>query len=184
MWESILPPFKELTWTPASLNVKIVGSGIMLLYLAEFKDWNVSSAIVLTNLKIIVNLGSAAKPTKKPILYVLKQKKVNYVHILSSAPITMAITRWTPTFVYSGNIGSIVNGIAKNISRSIKTGQNWSIWLWMILYYDLWCFKVFFSKHSKKQINCWYHSRDSIIIWYCFHSRTSIVNHLFYSKFH
>ena len=88
-----------------------------------------SSVIVLTNLKIIINLDGTAKPTKKPIHHALKQRKMNHIHILSSAPIAMVITRWTLTFVYSGNIGLITNSTTKNTSRSMKIGPNQSIQL-------------------------------------------------------
>ena len=68
-------PFEELTRTLVSLNVKIVENKDTLLCLVEFKDQNVSSITVLTNLKIIINLGGAAKPIKKLIHHALKQKK-------------------------------------------------------------------------------------------------------------
>ena len=47
----------------------------------------------LTNLKTIVNLGGAAKPTKKQTHCALKLKKVNCVHMFSSTLTAMAITR-------------------------------------------------------------------------------------------
>jgi len=64
---------------------------------------------------------------RKPILLALKQKKVNHVHICSSAPITVKITRQTPTCVHFENIGSIENGTSRNITRSIKTDSNRSV---------------------------------------------------------
>jgi len=91
----------------------------MQLYLAKSKALSVSSAMTLTNLKTIINLGGAAKQTRQPILPVLKQKKTNYVCICSSAPITIEITRQTPTYVCSGNIDSIENSTSRNITRSV-----------------------------------------------------------------
>ena len=52
-----------------------------------------SSAIVLTNRKTIDSLSGTAKQMKKPILYALKQKKMNHAHIYSDTPIAIAITR-------------------------------------------------------------------------------------------
>ena len=105
-------------------NIKIVGNGNILPCLVELKDQNVSSVTVLTNLKIIVNSGDTAKLIKKPTHYILKQKKINHVYILSSAPTAMAITRQTLAFVHSGNTSLIMNSITKNTLRSMKTGQN------------------------------------------------------------
>jgi len=70
----------------------------------------VSSITALTSLKTTINLDGAAKQTRKLILPALKQKQVNHVHIYSSAPIAIEITRWTPTCICSGNIGLIENG--------------------------------------------------------------------------
>ena len=121
MWEGILPLLEKLIWTLVFHNIKIVGNRNTPPCLVEFKGWNVSSVMVLKNLKIIINSDSTTKPTEKPTHYALKQKKANYVHILSSAPTTMAITRWTLTFFHSGNTDLITNGTTKNTSRSMKT---------------------------------------------------------------
>jgi len=105
-------------------SVKIVGNGNTPPCLVEFKDQSTSSVIDLTNPKIIINLGGAAKPMKKQTHHILKQKKMNHVCMFSNALTAMAIIRRTLTFVHSGNTGSTVNGITKNISRSMKTGQS------------------------------------------------------------
>jgi len=60
---------------------------------------------------------------RKLIPLASRQKKANYVCISSSAPTVMEITKQTPTCVRFGNIGSIMNGISRNITRSMKTGQ-------------------------------------------------------------
>ena len=70
------------------------------------------------------NLCGAVKPMKKWTYHALKQKKMICVHMFSSAPIAIAIIRQTLIFVRSGNTGSTINNITKNISRSIKTEQN------------------------------------------------------------
>ena len=124
MWESISPQSEELTWTLVFHNVKIVGNRDTSPCLVEYKDWSVSSITDLTNLKTNVNLGSAAKLTKKQTHYVLKPKKVNHVCMLSNALTAKETIRQTLIFVHSGNIGSTMNGTRKNILRSMKTGQN------------------------------------------------------------
>ena len=124
MWKGILLLSKKPTWTLVFCNVKIVGNGNMLLYLAEFKNLSTSNAIVCINLKTTINLVSAAKPMKKPTHLASKLKKANYAHTSSSVLIAMAITRQILIYVHSGNIGSTENGTTKSISRSMKTEQN------------------------------------------------------------
>jgi len=65
-------------------NAKTAGSGVMQHSLAEYKVPSVSSAMVLTNQKIIVNLDGAVRQMKKQTLFDLKQRKGNYVHIRSN----------------------------------------------------------------------------------------------------
>jgi len=93
----------------------------MQLCPAVFRAPSVSSAIALTRLKTIVNLGGVAKQMRKLIPLAWRQKKTNYVCIPSSAPTVMEITKWTPTCVHFGNISSIMNGISRNITRFMKT---------------------------------------------------------------
>ena len=184
MWKSILPQSKEPTWTLVFHNVKIVGNGDILLCLVEFKDQSVSSITDLTNLKTIVNLGGVTKPTKKQTHHALKQKKMNYVYMFSNALTAIVIIRQTLIFVCSRNTGLTMNSTTKNILRSMKTGQNQFAQLQMRSLNDLWHFKDFFSKYSKKQSNCQYYSRDLISFQYCVHSRTSMVDHMDYSELH
>jgi len=84
---------------------------------------SVSSVIVLIRLKIIINSGGAVKQMRKQILLTSRQKKANFVHIHSSAPIVVEITKWTPTYVCSRGIDSIANGISRNIKKFMKTDQ-------------------------------------------------------------
>ena len=127
-------------------NVKIVGSGDMPPCLVEFKDQSVSSVTDLTNLKTIINLGGTAKPMNKWTHHTLKQKKMNYVCMFSNVLTAVAIIRWTLTFVYSGDTGSTVNDIIKNILRSVKTEQNQFTQLWIKPLNDLWHFLKTFKK--------------------------------------
>ena len=92
----------------------------MLLSHAESKEQDVSSTAVHTNPNTTDNLDGVARQIIKLISPILKLRKVNHAHIHSNAQIVEVITRWTPTNVHSGNIGSIVTGIAKNKSKSVK----------------------------------------------------------------
>ena len=106
-----------------SLNARTVGNGDILLCHAVSRTPSVSNAMALTRLKTIVNLGGGARQMRKLIFLTLKQKQVLCTHIHSSAPIVTEITKWTLTYVHSGSIGSIMNGISRNILRSVKTDQ-------------------------------------------------------------
>ena len=156
----------------------------MPCFLVEFKDPNVSNVTAHINQKIIVNLVGAAKPTKKQTHCTLKQKKANHVHTHSSVPIVEAITRQTPIYVHFENTGSTVNGTTKSTSRSVKIGQNKFALSGMRSHNDLWHFKDFFSKCSKKFSDCQHYSRELNIFQYCFHSRISVVDHLYNSELH
>ena len=156
----------------------------MPCFLVEFKDPNTSNITAYINQKIIVNLVGTTKPTKKQTHCTLKLKKTNHVHTHSSVPIVKAITRQTPIYVCFGNTGSIMNSTTKSILRSMKIGQNQFVLSWMRSHNDLWHFKDFFSKCLKKFSNCQYYSRESIVFQHCFHSRTSVVDHLYNSELH
>ena len=184
IWEGILLLLEELTWTLVFCNVKIVGNENMPLCLAEFKDLSASNTIVYINLKTTINLVGAAKPMKRPTHLTSKLKKTNCAHMSLSVLIAMVITRQILIYVRSGNIGSTKNGITKSISRFMKTGQNLFAQLWTGSHNNLWCFKAFLSKHSRKQPNCQYYSRDSNVFQYCIHSRTSIVDYIYHSELH
>ena len=147
-----------------SHNVKIVGNRDILLFHVESRDLNVSNVMACTSLKIIVNLIGVAKPMKKQFYCVLKQKKVNHVHIYSSVQIVEAITRQTPIYICSGSAGSITSGIRKSILRSMKTGQSQFILLWMVSNNNLWHFKNLFSKCLQKLSDHQHYSRDSNVL--------------------
>jgi len=115
-----------------SHNVKTVGNGDIPLFLVEFRVLNVSNVMAHTSMKIIVNSVGVTKPIKKQTHHTLKLKKMNHVHTHSSVQIVEATTRQTPIYVHSGSIGSIMNGIRKSISRSMKTEQSQFILLRMV----------------------------------------------------
>ena len=66
---------------------------------------------------------------RRVIPLVSKQKQVLYAHILSNALIGVEITKQTQTYVRSGNIGSIMNGMSRNTLRSMKTDSTQPIQL-------------------------------------------------------
>jgi len=77
--------------------------------------------MALTRLKTIINTDGVARQMRRLIPLTLKQKQALCAHILSNAPIVMEITKQTQTYVCSGSIGSIVNGMLRNMLRSMKT---------------------------------------------------------------
>ena len=113
------------------LNARIVGDGVMWLSHVESKEQDTSSIVVCTNPNITNNLNGVARQMIKLIPPILKLRKVNHAHMHSNARIVKTITRWTPTNVHSGNIGSIVTGIAKNKSKSVKIKTSWFAQLWV-----------------------------------------------------
>jgi len=104
-----------------SSNARIVGNENMLPCHVISRAPDVSSAIALTRLKTIINTDGVARQMRRLILLASKRKQVLHAHILSNAPIVMEITKWTQTYVCSGSIGSIVNGMSRNTPRSVKT---------------------------------------------------------------
>jgi len=96
---------------------------------AILKAPNVSSAMAPTSLKTIDNLGDVARRIRKLTSLASKQKKTICAHILSSVSTVAEITKWTQTYVCSGNIGSIVNDMSKSMPRPVKTGQTQSVQL-------------------------------------------------------
>ena len=103
------------------LNTKISGDGNMQLYPTMSRALSISSAMALIRLKTIINSGGVAKQIIKLTSLILRQKKMNHVCIPLSALTVVEITKWTPTYVCFGNIGSITNGTSRNITRSVKT---------------------------------------------------------------
>ena len=93
--------------------------------------------MALTRLKTIINSDGVAKQIRKLIPLTLRQKKANHVYIPSSASTVVEITKWTLTCVCFGNIGSITNGISRNITRSVKTSPTQFAQLRTTLHNDL-----------------------------------------------
>ena len=81
------------------------------------------SVIDLTNQRIIVNLASITRPTKRLTHHVLELRKASYVRTLSSVPIVEANIRRTLQHVHSGRTTSIESGTRRNTLRSMKTGS-------------------------------------------------------------
>jgi len=106
-----------------SLDTRTVGDGDMQPCNAILRVPNASSTMALTSLKTIDNLGGVVRQIRKLTPLASKQKKVICAHILSSVSIVTEITKWTQMYVHSRNIGSIVNGMSKNILRPVKTGR-------------------------------------------------------------
>ena len=101
----------------------------MLLYHAISRAPSTPSAMALTRLKTIINLGGVTRQMKRLIPLASRQKQMLCAHIHSSAPIVIEITKWTQTYVHSRSIGSIMNGMLRNMLRSVKTDQTQSIQL-------------------------------------------------------
>ena len=66
---------------------------------------------------------------RRLIPLVSKQKQVLHAHILSNALIGVEITKQTQTYVHSGDIDSIMNGMSRNTLRSMKTDSTQPIQL-------------------------------------------------------
>jgi len=55
---------------------------------------------------------------------VLKPKKANHAHMHSNAPTVVEITWQTPTNIYFGSTGLIMNSTTRKLLRSMKIGPN------------------------------------------------------------
>jgi len=104
-----------------SPNARIVGDGNILPCYTVSRAPGVSSVIALTRLKTIINTDGVARQMRRLIPLTSRQKQALCAHLLSNAPIVAEITKQTQTYVYSGSISSIMNGILRNMPRSIKT---------------------------------------------------------------
>ena len=65
MWVTTSLSFKELIWTLAFLNARIVGDRATQYLCIKFKEPNVSNAIVITNQSITDNLHGVVKLMEK-----------------------------------------------------------------------------------------------------------------------
>ena len=120
-----------------SYNVKTIRNKNTLLFLTEFRVPNMSNVIACTSPKTIVNLVGVAKSMKKQTYCTLKLEKMNYVCIHSSVQIVEVVTRQTLIYICFESTSSIINGIRKSISRSVKTRQSQFILLRIVSYNDL-----------------------------------------------
>jgi len=102
-------------------NVKIVGNRDIPLCHAEFKNLNVSNAMVCINPKTTANSVGIAKLMKRPTHHTSKPKKANCAHTSLNVQTAKVTIRQIITYVCSGNIGLTGNGITKRLSRSMKT---------------------------------------------------------------
>jgi len=75
------------------LNARIVGNEATQLSHVEFKNQNVSNAMVPTSLKTIANLGGVARQMTRSTLQGWKQRKENHVLIHSNAQTVKEITK-------------------------------------------------------------------------------------------
>jgi len=103
------------------LNARIVGNRATRLSCVEFKNQNISNAMVSTSLKTIANLGGVARQMTRSTLQGCKQRKENYVLIHSNAQTVEEITKQIPTNVRFGDTGLIGSGNKKNMLRSMIT---------------------------------------------------------------
>ena len=94
----------------------------MRLFLAESKVSSASSAMALKNPKTTVNLGGAARQTRRQTCLVSRQRRANLAPIRSSALIVGETTKPTPTNALSRDTNSTENGNKRNTPRSVKTG--------------------------------------------------------------
>jgi len=93
-------------------------------FLAEFKNQNMPNVTVPTNLNTADILHSIAKIIASLIPLDWKPSRVNLAPIPSNASTVEVTTKQTLTFVFSGSIGLIANGIQKNSKKSVTLGNN------------------------------------------------------------
>ena len=93
-------------------------------FLAEFKNQNMPNVTVPTNLNTADILHSIAKIIASLIPLDWKPSRVNLAPISSNASTVEVTTKQTLTFVFSGSIGLIANGIQKNSKKSVTLGNN------------------------------------------------------------
>ena len=137
MLEDILWQFEEQTWIQVFLNARIVGNRATRLSCVEFKNQNISNAMVSTSLKTIANSGGVARQMTRSTLQGCKQRKENYVLIHSNAQTVEEITKQIPTNVRFGDTGLIGSGNKKNMLRSMITDPSQFVLRWMVnLNYD------------------------------------------------
>jgi len=80
--------------------------------------------MVTTNLNTTNILHGIAKVIASLIPLDWKPNRVNLAPTPSNASTVEVTTKQTLTFIFSGSIGSIVNGIQKNTKKSMILGKN------------------------------------------------------------
>ena len=83
-----------------------------------------SNTTVPTKPFTTINLYNVIKQTRKLIILGLKSRRVNYALIYSNVQIAKVNIKLIQLTVLFGNIGSIRNGILKNIPRFEKIAIN------------------------------------------------------------
>ena len=178
MLASILPQLEVLTWTQAYPNVRIAGSGVMWLFLAESKVPSVLSVMALTNPKTTVNLGDVARLMRRWTLLASRQRKANHAHTLSNALIAGRTTKLTPTNVHSGDTNSTENGNKRNMLRSMKTeSSQFALQRAANRKYNSEKPQDFFTKCSQEPFHRQHYSQDPVTLWYSSYPRTPLVCH-------
>jgi len=176
MLESILQPFRELTWIQVFCNARIAGNEVTQLSRAESKDQNVSNIIVLTSLKTIVNLDGIVRLMTRSTPRGWKWRKVTHVLILSNAQTIEEITKLILTNVCSGDTDLTESSIKENIPRSMKTDPSQFVLRWMAnANNDCEETQNSFVKHLQELLNHQYPPWDTKPIWYHINPRTSLV---------
>ena len=147
-------------------------------FLAKSKVLSVSSATVHTNPRTTVNLGGAAKQTRRQTHLVSRQRKVNYALTCSNALIVGAITKPTPTSAHSGGINSTENGTKRNTLRSVTIGSN-RLALWRVASrkYDFEKPQNPFAKRLQELSHSQYYPQDSVTLQHNSHPKTALVCH-------
>jgi len=124
----------------------------------------VSNVVDHINQRIITNLVGVAKPMRRQTHCVWKQSKVNCVHTHSNVPVVKATTKRTPICVCSGSTGSTANGIRRNTSRSMKTGQSQFVLSETVTHNDLRQLKKIFSECLQKFSNYQHYPRGPVVL--------------------
>jgi len=88
-----------------------------------------SNIIALTKLSIITNSYGVAKLMKRLTLLGLKPSRKSLISILSNVQTVRVNIKQTLLIVLSGNIGSIKNGVLKNMQKFEKIKNNQFVYL-------------------------------------------------------
>ena len=162
------------TWTLASLSARIVGSGVIWLEFAEFKDQNVLSAMVLISWIIIGSLLGVAKLTLKLTHLDSKYRRASLALTCSNVSTARDLTLLTQSNAYSGNTVSTKSGTSRNMLISRKPGENPSTLTRVKQENDFKRLKNLFSKHSQEQLPNQYYPQSQPRFQHPIHPRTIV----------